>query len=99
VPLSALAGIMGDAEGWKAWFRNGVERGRPISRQRTNGFVIGWEEFAEHEIEEPCVVAFDEDGKPAIWDGFHRIAGAFVREAADIAAIVGRRKPDKSGIR
>ena len=97
VPLSSLLVVMGEAEDWKAWFREEVEmRKADLAPENEPGFTIGWEEFAVREIDEPCVIAFDENGTPTIWDGFHRIAGAFVREALDIPAVVGRRKPGLS---
>lgn len=96
-PLSKLASIMeGGPGGWKEWFRQEVEHRRmDLAPMNDESFIVHWETFAEVETDEPCVIAVDEDGRVQVWDGFHRIGGAFMREAETIPAIVGRRKFDR----
>ena len=95
VPLAVLASVMeGGVEGWKHWFRDEVAcRRADLEDGSGENVIIHWETFAEEETDEPCVIAIGDDGGAQIWDGYHRIAGAFMRGAEEIPAVVGRRKP------
>ena len=70
-------------EEWVAWFegehRDAVEDGR-----------YGYSDLLLQDVQEPVVVLLGEDGKPDVWDGWHRIGACIVKGAAGIPLLLGR---------
>jgi hypothetical protein len=84
-PLEALLGKMGGRDQWLEWLRDesrfSMEEGR-----------AGYGYLLVQDIREP-VVLVEVDGRPLIWDGWHRIAAAVVKGQRAIGAVVGHPKP------
>lgn len=70
-------------EEWVAWFaeenRDAVEDGR-----------YGYADLLLQDVKEPVVVLLGEDGKPDVWDGWHRIAACILKGAPGIPLLLGR---------
>lgn len=89
LPTALLMPLMGDRDQWKTWFDEEVAA---RYEEIEPGYSVHWEEFAEAETDEEIVVSIV-DGTIQIWDGWHRTAGAIVRGAETIPAVVGRPIP------
>lgn len=72
----------GDRQSWIDWLaeetKDSVEDGRG-----------GYDYLVRETIQEPVVFTIKE-GRPMIWDGWHRIAATFVKGDPTILAVVGR---------
>lgn len=89
LPTAILMPLIGDRAAWKAWFDDEVAA---RYEEIEPGYSVHWEEFAKEETDEEIVVSIV-DGTVQIWDGWHRTAGAIIRGAETIPAVVGRPKP------